>query len=230
MSKKTLLALAALVIAFPATAFGQIGIGVKAGTLGVGGEVSFGLNSRLAIRGGLGSIPAEPTFTLSDIEYTINPPSTIWNIGVDVFPFGGGFHLSAGLLNRKRYELDINATGSQDIGDETYNGEIHLAGFLENEKETAPYVAIGFGRVASNGIGLFIDLGASPLGAANIEFPVATCKITSGPAAGQDCPSQNGKTFRESANEEADQAEEDAGGFLEWHPILQIGLKFGFGR
>lgn len=230
MSKKTLVALAALVIAFPATAFGQIGIGVKAGTLGVGGEVSFGLNSRLAIRGGVGSIPTEPEFTLSEIKYTINPPSTIWNVGVDLFPFGGGFHISAGLLNRKRYELELNGSGSQEIGGETYNGDIRLVGFLENEKETAPYVAIGFGRVASNGIGLFIDLGASPMGTANIEFTQSSCTVTSGPGAGQPCPSSGGKTFQQSANEEANQAEEDAGGFLEWHPILQIGLKFGFGR
>lgn len=237
MSKKTFIALAALVIALPTAASAQIGIGARAGTLGVGGELALGLGSRLQIRGGIGTVPAEPTFTFSDMEYTVNPPSTIWNVGVDLFPFGGGFHISAGLLNRPRYEIEMNGTGSQEVGGQTYNGQIHLVGFLENEKETAPYVGIGFGKVSSRGIGLFFDLGASPMGEPNIEFTTADCFITgSGPAGGQRCPASNGQpdpngtAFRASANAEANNAEADVGQFLKWHPIVQIGLKVGFGK
>ncbi|MGQ0561286.1 MAG: hypothetical protein ACT443_05365, partial [Gemmatimonadota bacterium] len=201
--KKTVLALAALVvIALPTTAFGQIGVGARAGTLGLGGEISIGLGSRLAIRGGMGTLPQDLNGDFSDIEYTINPPSTIWNVGVDFYPGLGSFRISAGLLNRRRYDIEANTVGTTTIGDQQYSGDIHLAGFLENEKETAPYVGIGFGRTASRGIGLFIDLGVAQMGTANIQFTTATCTITSGPGAGQPCPNQGGKTFSQNANEE----------------------------
>lgn len=231
MSKKTALALAALVaVALPSTALGQIGIGGRVGTLGLGGEVSVGLGSRLAVRGGFGVLPSDVSGTFSDIDYTINPPSNVWNVGVDLYPFGGGFRLSAGMLNRKRYDIDARKTGTTTIGNQQYSGDIHLAGFLSNAKETAPYASIGFGRTTSRGIGLFLDLGAAQMGDPSITFTTATCTVTSGPGAGQPCPNQNGKTFQQSAQEEADKAEADVGTYLKWHPILQIGLKIGLGK
>ena len=232
MSKKTLLALvAALAVSIPAAAFAQIGIGARVGTIGLGGEVAVGVGSHLAIRGGLGMLPSTIDGTFSDISYSIDPPSSIWNIGVDLYPGLGSFHLSAGLLNRKQYDITADKSGDVDVGDQTYQGDVHLEGFLANAKETAPYIGIGFGRVANKGIGLFFDIGAAQMGDANIEFTnKSTCTVTSGPGAGQPCPSQNGKTFQQSANDEATKAEEDVGTYLKWHPILQIGLRFGFGK
>jgi hypothetical protein len=224
MSKKTALALATVIaIALPATAFGQIGIGARAGTLGLGGDVSFGIGSRLGIRAGFGVVPGDIETTLDDIDYTLNPPSNIWNLGVDVYPFGGGFRLSAGIVNRKSFELTAVRTGETEIGDNTYNGTITINGLLGNERETAPYAAIGFGKIHSSGFGLFLDLGAAQMGEADIRL-TGTCVVNGT----EPCPSENGQTFQQTLDEEAQQAEEDAGGYLKWHPILQIGLKFGF--
>lgn len=226
-SKKTALALATiLAVALPTTAFGQIGIGARAGTLGIGGEVSVGIGSRLGIRGGIGFLPAEVDGTLDDIDYTLDPPDNIWNVGVDFYPTGGGFRLSAGVINRKQFDLSATQTGSTDVGGTTYNGTIVINGSLQNERETAPYVAIGFGKTFSRGVGLFLDLGAAQMGEADIEF-TGTCTVNTTPP--QPCPPQNGRTFQQSLDAEEARAEEDAGSFLKWHPILQIGLKIGFG-
>jgi hypothetical protein len=224
MSKKTALALAAAIaIALPTTAFGQIGIGARVGTLGLGGDVSFGIGSRLGIRAGLGVMPDDIEITLDDIDYTLNPPSNIWNIGVDFYPFGGGFRLSGGIVNRKNFELRAVRTGETEIGDNTYNGTITIDGSLGNERETAPYVAIGFGKVHSNGFGLYVDLGAAQMGDPDIRL-TGTCVVNGT----QPCPSENGQTFQQTLDEEAQQAEEDAGTYVKWHPILQVGLKIGF--
>lgn len=226
MSKKTSLALAALIaVALPAPAFGQIGVGAKIGTLGLGGDVSVGIGSMLALRGGFGVFPGDVNGTLDDIEYTLNPPSNVWNVGVDFYPGLGGFRISAGLLNRKQYEMSAVQEGTTEVGGNTYSGRITLNGSLSNERETAPYFGIGFGRIASSGLGLYLDLGAAAMGEADVQM-TGSCVVTSGPGAGSPCPNQ--AQFNADVQAEAQKAEDDAGSYLKWHPILQIGLKLGF--
>lgn len=226
MSKKMVLALATmLAVALPGTAFGQVGIGARAGTLGVGGEVSFGVGSRIGIRGGIGFLPSDIDATVDDIDYTLDLPSSIWNVGVDLYPTGGGFRISAGVLNRTKFAMSATETGTTEVGGNNYTGTVTINGTLENERETAPYLTIGFGKTYSSGLGLFVDLGAAQMGEADIELN-GTCTAD---GSAQPCPPQNGMTFQQALEVEERTAEEDAGSFLKWHPILQIGLKIGFG-
>src|SRR5687768_10973822 len=118
MSKRSLIAVAAaLAFVLPSAALAQIGIGVRAGTIGVGGEVSFGIGSRLGIRGGLGVLPSEIKGNFDDVEYTLEPPSNIWNVGLDFYPTGGGFRVSVGVLSRKQIDMSFSTTGTQRVGD-----------------------------------------------------------------------------------------------------------------
>src|SRR5688572_17046328 len=97
--KSSAVALAALMAcALPAIASAQISVGARAGTLGLGGEVSFGATRMVAIRGGIGAIPYDYKNSFEGVDYTVMAPERIWSIGVDVYPFGGGLRLSAGLL------------------------------------------------------------------------------------------------------------------------------------
>lgn len=223
MSKKTVLALAFAAIALPSAAFGQIGIGARAGTMGIGGEVAVGLGSHLAIRGGFGTTNYELSGTFADKDYTVNFPDNIWNVGVDLYPTGGGFHLSAGLLNRKQFDFTGAYTGSAQIGNRTYNGNITITGNMKNEKETAPYAGIGFGRTAKSGIGFSLDLGAAAMGDGKITITNYTCQSGS-----TNCTSQISP-----ADIEAERAEIEADlndkGYAKWHPILSLSLHFGLG-
>lgn len=221
--KKTAVALAALIaVALPATASAQFSIGARAGTLGAGGEVSVGLGRMFAVRGGLGVVPYEYEGTVSDVDYTVTFPDRIWNVGVDVYPFGGGFRLSGGVLNRPKFELNASGTQTANIGGRTYSGDIVIDGSFFNERETAPYAALGFGRATGRGLGFFMDLGAAFTGKATVEL-TGSCRETS---TGQDCPE-----FQQRLQEEETDAQEqldDLGPFVELHPILQIGIRFGF--
>lgn len=221
MSKKTVLALAvAAVMALPVVASAQVGVGVRVGTLGIGGEASIGIGSMFAVRGGIGSTSYHYDGDFNDKQYTVDFPKTIWNVGVDFYPTGGGLRLSAGLLNRKKFDLTGSYTGTTTIGNNTYTGNVKLVGDMKNDKETAPYAAIGFGKTTSKGIGFFLDLGAAMLGDGQITLD-GTCTLTTG----QSCETA---TFDADVQAEADKAEADLGGVLKVHPILQIGLKFGF--
>src|SRR5687768_6160714 len=87
LMKRTAVALAALMaLALPAMAPAQISVGARAGTLGLGGEVSFGVNRMLAIRGGIGAVPYEYNNSFEGVDYTVMAPERIWSVGVDVYP------------------------------------------------------------------------------------------------------------------------------------------------
>jgi hypothetical protein len=221
--KRTAVALAALMaLALPAIATAQISVGARAGTLGLGGEVSFGVTRMLAIRGGIGAIPYEYNNTFEGVDYTVMAPARIWSVGVDVYPFGGGLRLSAGLLNRPAFEMEATGTQQAEIGNQTYNANLNIQGSLSNDKETAPYAAIGFGRATGRGLGFFVDLGAAFVGDGEIAL-AGTCTETS---SGQPCPNFQAELQRE--ENQANQQLTDFGSFVKVHPILQVGLRFGF--
>ncbi len=223
MSKKTLLALvAALAVSIPTAAFAQIGIAARAGTLGIGGEVAFGLGSHVAIRGGIGTTSYSYDGTFSDKTWHVETPPSIWNAGVDFYPGLGGFHISAGVLNRKKFDFSYTQTGSQTVGNTQYNGTVNIVGEMNNANETAPYAALGFGRTNKSGLGISIDLGAASMGDGTITVTQKNC-TTNAPGG---CPT----SFNSDVEAERQKVQDDIGGFLKLHPILSLSLHYGFGK
>ena len=185
--------------------------------MGVGGEVSFGLTRMLGFRGGIGFMPVTISGTYGDLDYDVKPPETVWNVGVDVYPLGGGLRVSAGIMNRPEWKMNGVYTGSTTVGGQTYTGTVDLDGTLTNERATAPYVALGFGRATGRGFGLFMDLGAAFMGAGDIELN-GTCAA---------CPPSQQSTFQASLQAEEEEAEADLKEYINIHPIFQIGFRFG---
>ena len=218
MTKKTAVVLTALcALALPATASAQLGVAARAGSLGVGGEVSYGLTRMLGVRAGIGFMPVTISGTYGDLEYDVKPPETVWNIGVDVYPFGGGLRLSAGVLNRPEWTMEGVYTGSTTVGGQTYTGTVDLQAILTNERQTAPYVSLGFGRASGRGMGFFMDLGGAFMGEGDIEL-TGQC---------DSCPPSQQASFQSSVQAEEEQAEADIREYVKIHPILQLGFRFG---
>ena len=185
--------------------------------MGVGGEVSFGLTRMLGFRAGIGFMPVTISGTYGDLDYDVKPPETVWNVGVDVYPLGAGLRVSAGFMNRPEWSMQGVYTGSTNVGGQTYTGTVDLDGTLTNQRQTAPYVALGFGRATGRGFGLFMDLGAAFMGEGDIELN-GTC---------QACPPSQQATFQSSLQAEEEEAEADLKEYIKIHPILQIGFRFG---
>jgi hypothetical protein len=213
MMRKVLVA-AALGLLLPVAAAAQVAVGVRAGTLGLGGEASLALMPRLGLRGGIGLIPVEYSRDFGDVNYTVQLTSPLANAGIDLFPGAGGFRLGVGLLFfTKSTVLDAEHTGTVDIGDRTYQGsEVGtLTGDLDHGS-MAPYGLIGWGGRSARGLSFFLDLGA-----AYMEEPNLTL-TASGPAA-------NSQQFRDDLERERQRAEEDARKYLRVWPILSLGLR-----
>jgi hypothetical protein len=220
--KKSAVALAALLaLAVPAVGSAQLSVGARAGTMGLGGEVSFGLGRMLALRGGIGFVPYTYNDAFEGVNYEVTAPERIWNVGVDVYPLGGGLRLSAGVLNRPSIDLEANGQQSATIGGRQYTGNLDIQGSLTNEKETAPYATIGFGRASGRGVGFFVDVGAAFVGEGEINLTGSCTETTTG----QPCPEFDQRLQQE--EDEANAQLDDFGSFVKVHPILQIGIRIG---
>ena len=190
-------------------------IAARAGTFGVGGEATLDVNRHLGFRAGLGFIPVQPTGSLGDVDYRIKPPSTLTNLGADVYPFGGHFRLSGGLLLQHDVTMEGKGTGTYEFNNVTYSAS--EAGAIDGRVDwgsTAPYATLGFsGR--GKGLGLSLDLGAAFLGEPALEL-TSTGGTLSGNA-----------TFQQNLKAEQDRAQKDAGKYLKILPVLSLGLRFG---
>ncbi len=213
---RRLLSAAALVagLCLPALAQAQsFGFAGRAGSLGRGGEVNVDFNRHLGVRGGIGAIPVQPTATFENIKYTIKPPSTLSNLGVDLYPAGGGFRLSGGLMFKHDIALDAEPSGTYSFNGTEYPANqvgTVTAAFTYNS--TAPYATIGF---AGRGrVGVTFDFGAAFMGE-----PTVTLSASG--------PISSDATFQQNLRDEQDKIQQDAGKYMKVLPILSLGLHIG---
>jgi hypothetical protein len=227
--RKSLFALAvAAFVALPGVVAAQgFGVAGRAGTLGIGAEGALGLGDAIVIRGGIGLMPFEidPTSFWdvgTDVEATLTLPESWYNVGIDLY-LGSSFRIGGGML----YKPDdptisgtLTGSASIDIGGTTYTATdvAEVTGALVS-KTTAPYVLIGFGKHTSSGIGLFLDLGVAMLGEPEVQLA----------ATGNSTVINSGE-FQSRLRQEEQNLEDDAGKYLQYWPILNIGLRIGVGN
>jgi hypothetical protein len=195
-----------------------LGFGARVGTLGLGAEAAVGLGDRVVARGGMGWNPWDPEISLSEIDVTAELP-TWYNVGLDLY-LNGALRLGAGvLLKSDDPTLSAVFTQNQEIGDQTFTPQEvgTLIGVIDS-RDPVPYALIGFGKHTSPGFGLFIDLGVGFLGEPDFQLD----------AVGGSLNSQSGP-LRSALDTEEQEFEDDAGAYLKFWPILNIGLRIGVG-
>lgn len=138
-----------LILAGPGRA-NEVGlaIGPNVSTLGIGAEVSAGINSFLNFRLGANTFPFTFTGTEGDIEYDIDGKLLSGRALIDVYPFEGIFHVTAGaLLNGNNADLKAVAASSYTIGDITFKADEigNLNGKVDFDTLN-PYLGLGWGN------------------------------------------------------------------------------------
>lgn len=170
-----LLALVVLLAAgLPSQAGDRLAVGVKAGTLGLGVDVTGRLTDRLSVRGTFSSADVSRTQGVSGIDYDATLNLGAYGVLVDFHPFKGSFRLSAGWMHN-RTGLDLVATPTKDvkIGGTTYApGEV---GTLRGDigfKESVPYFGLGLGNAAKapGRIRFLMDAGVLSQGAGDTKL------------------------------------------------------------
>ena len=211
----------------------DFGVGVKAGTTGVGAEVSVALTQTINARISVTSISDEfdDNFEIEDDDNNANIDATLdLDFGAtallfDWYVFDGTFHITAGMV---RNDSSIELSGEITDANVVFNGQTYnVASEFEDPNLSAkidagdsfePYLGIGWGRKADDdpGLALSIELGVM-LFSPSVELiaPTAT------DSAEQDELNANVAEAESAAEDEISDA-------LEVYPVLSIGLNYAF--
>ena len=201
----------------------NIALGAHLGTLGMGGDVGVAFNETFALRGGAGlygfGLDLTGRFGLADNRTAVlSLPSAMFTIGAEVS--SGVLRAGAGLLIRAGdpvYEITYGDGASIDIGGGYYTQpEVRTLATTLVSGSVAPYALLGYGSQRSRGLGFVVDAGAAfPLDA-GFEMSATGDPAVLGSA-----------RFKTDLEAERRDAEDDAGGWLSFWPIVSIGLRYG---
>jgi len=210
------LVLAGVAATSPAFARGtpaKSGVGITAGTLGIGPEASVALNTTVAVRGNATFFNLSRDFDSDDITYSGKARFRSVGLMVDYHVGGSGFFVSAGArLNKNHVHAYATPTMPIEIGDELYTprqiGTLHAKADL---KPIAPTLSLGYSGQLTKGLKLGIEAGAMFQGSLRVPSMTASNK-------GVD---------REDLDIERRNFEEDAAKY-KVYPILQLTAGYHF--
>ena len=222
MSRRLAVATLAPLLLLPALAQADTSIGLRAGTLGLGAELSYAVSQRVALRLGADAYtPKTRTVTQEDIDYDVNAKLRSGSLLVDLFPFANNFRFSLGaILNRNQ----VSGTGKPTGGTFTLNGQTINAsdvGSLDLQvafKKTAPYLGIGYGRPVNGGLSFISDLGVMFQGVPKSTL-TATCSAT---ATVPNCNALQNAVAGEQATVQDNISK------FKYYPVVSVGLAYTF--
>ena len=167
------LALVCCISAAATTWAEEYGIGIRAGTQGLGLEGAVGIKKWVSLRGGVYGLEVSRDFDEGGIDYEADLQLGGVGLLADFFPARGQFRISAGLF-ANRTEIGLTAIPTEDIeiGGTTYTPA--EAGTLRGKIDfdsTAPYLGIGWGNVADGRrVGFLFDLGVLAQGSGDVSL------------------------------------------------------------
>ena len=193
----------------------DVGVNLKAGTLGAGIELSKSLSDKFSVNLGFNSYNYKTTDTTNGIDYDFKYELQSAGLLGNYHPFAGAFRFTGGVLYNNN---ELKLTGKPSAGSTyTINGVTYTAaqvGTLTGKltfNKTAPYLGLGWGNRPGSKFGLSADLGVLYQGS-----PKLTLTAT-GAAAG----------LSSDLEQERKKAESDLADF-KWYPVLSLGLYFRF--
>jgi len=198
---------------------GDIALGVKASTLGVGAEGTVGLLRGLNLRAGANVLWFDYEVNTSDIDYDLDVDLLSFPILLDWHPFKkSAFRISAGMLiNQNEADAEASSQAIYTIGGTDYTAaEVGTLSGHVDFNEVAPYVGIGWGNaVGKNKNWSFsCDFGVVYQGAANIDL------TASGPIASD-------PTFQANLAQERKELEDELDDY-KYYPVISLGVTYKF--
>jgi hypothetical protein len=214
----------ASLLCLPGASRADVSLGLRAGTLGLGGELSYAVSQRVALRLAADTYsPKTVTITQQDIDYDAKAKLRTGSLLIDWFPFANNFRISLGaMVNQNK----VNATGKPTGGSFTLNGQTFNAadvGTLDAEvtfKRSVPYFGFGYGRPINGGLSFISDLGVMFQGSPKTTL-TASCGGAAPPGSAQ-CDQ-----IRAAVAAEQQTVADDVSKF-KYYPVFSIGLAYTF--
>lgn len=202
---------------------GAAGVGVRAGTTGVGADVAFGVAPMVSARVGYSAFNYSRNYNDSDFKYDGKLQLKNTSLLLDISPPVVPLRISAGVVATGN---KIDVTGTPNNGTYTVNGQTYPAaminsinGQVKGQRSTAPYLGIGWGNVAGAGVNFYGDLGVMFMGGGKSSLD-AQC-TAAGAALCAD------PQFQSNVAAERQKLQDDVKSF-KYFPVINIGVTFGF--
>src|SRR6266850_4012264 len=208
-------------LTFPGVAPADTSLGIRAGTLGGGIDLSYALSQRAAVRLNVDGYNRTQSSDQDDIRYDMKLKLQTASLLGDWFPFANNFRISLGaMFNGNKFTLKGQPTnGTFTINNVTYNSnEVGSFDATLNFKKAASYFGIGYGRPINSGLSLIFDLGVMFQGS-----PKSKIDVTCGPAAPQG--SANCTSLQNDAAAEQGRLNESVRSFR-YYPVISLGLAY----
>ena len=184
------------------------GIGVRAGTTGVGADVAWSIFPTLSARVGYSGLKYNHDVETDNVRYDADLKLSNFNTLLDFSPLGP-FRITGGLIfNDNKYDVR---------GDPGFGSGSSLSGSVKAGKSAAPYLGIGYGNVSGMGVNFYVDLGIMFMGS-----PRATLTANCGSLSAANCTNLQNQAAAEQARLEDELKR------LKHYPVLNIGLTVGF--
>jgi hypothetical protein len=213
----------ALLLAVSPAAWADVGVLLKAGTLGAGLDVSKGISESLALRLQANAFSYEEDITESNVDYNADLELQSAGLLLDWHPFSGVFRVSLGAYwnGNEASAVGRPTGGTYEINGVTYNAADigSLNGQIDFES-VAPYFGIGFASApkAGRGMTFSFDLGVLYQGEPNVGL-TATCAVGLPPAT---CTQLQSDVAAEQASLQEDLSD------YKFHPVVSFGIGYRF--
>ena len=198
------------------------GVGLRAGTTGLGADVGFTLIPTLSARLGYSGLSYSTTVDQTDVKYDGNLRLSNLNLLLDFSPLPGPFRVTGGFIFN---DNKIDLTGEPSSGTYTINGVTYpaaaignLSGTVKSGNRAAPYLGIGYGNVAGFGVNFYFDLGVMFQGT-----PSASLSATCGAA----LPAAQCSQLQANVAAEQTRLQNEISAF-KYYPVANIGITIGF--
>jgi hypothetical protein len=185
------------------------GVGVRAGTTGLGADFGWGIVPTLGGRVGISGMNFNADFETSDIDYDAKAKIANLNGFLDWSPVGP-FRITAGLVaNNNKVDL----TGQPRNASLPPGSSV--TGTVKPEHSLTPYLGIGYGNVWTKGVNFYFDLGIMFQGTPKVDLNV-NCTPSAQCTAAQNQVAAEERRVQDELNK------------FKYYPVFNIGITIGF--
>ena len=142
------------------------GVGIRAGTTGVGADLGWDIAPTLGGRVGISAMSINTDFQTSSVDYDAKAKLANLNLFLDWSPFGP-FRLTGGFIAN---DNKVDLTGRPTSGAAAIPPGSTLTGQVKPDRSFAPYLGVGYGNVWTKGVNFYFDLGVMFQGSPQVSL------------------------------------------------------------
>ena len=200
---------------------GDVALGLKAGTLGLGLELTVEAADQVNVRFGGNYFKINTEVDVEDNDYDLDLKLQSFTALADWYVTDGSFRITGGVvLNNNGLKGTALASDTYDLEDNTYtSAEVGVLNADAGFKSVAPYLGIGWGNPLRDDSdwSFMVDLGVIFAGKPSLDITSTGGTLSNDPT-----------LLADIAQTELEFNDSDELKYLKYYPVLSVGLNYRF--